>query len=110
MVEYYKINSKIITINIDNNNITIYSSKDVKSITEMNIIINHILNKYSYKFNINNSNRTRFNILNEWRTHNLLYDLRLFRNHTKDVDLEYNQNNILIILYSIFSIFYFHYN
>lgn len=26
-------------------------------------------------------------IVREWRAHNLLYDLHLFRSHTKDVDL-----------------------
>lgn len=110
IIEYYKVNDKIITIIINYNDIMIYNSKDIKSITEMNKVITHIFNKYNYKFINNNSNRTKFSLLNEWRTHNLLYDLNLFRNHTKDVNFEYNQNKILAIIYTFFSIFYFHYN
>lgn len=107
MIEHYKINSKNITIVVGNNDIMICSSKDVTSAKEMTQVINHIFDKYNYKFD--NSNRTKFNVLAEWRTHNLLYDLRLFRRHTKDVNIEYNQNKVLTIVYAIFSIFYFHY-
>ena len=47
------------------------------------------------------------NLVREWRAHNLLYDLWLFRSHTRDVDLDSEGNgpkyqwlwNILSALY-----------
>jgi hypothetical protein len=44
-------------------------------------------------------------LINEWKTHNLFYDLHLFRSHTKDVDL--NKHSWFIkLIYSILSKFY----
>lgn len=44
-------------------------------------------------------------MVREWRAHNLLYNLHLFRSHTQDVDLDkepwYRQ-----VIYFILSIFY----
>lgn len=44
-------------------------------------------------------------LLEEWRSHNLLYDLHLFRHHTKDVDLNKNPWYIRLA-YTILSKFY----
>ena len=33
--------------------------------------------------------RSNWSLTNEWACHNLLYDLHLFRSHTKDVDMQY---------------------
>lgn len=108
MIEHYKVNSKTITIVVGDNDIMISGSKDIKSVKEMNQVIHHIFIKYNHKLSI--SDRTKANVLAEWRTHNLLYALGIFRSHTKDVNLEYKQNKILTILYAILSVFYFHYN
>lgn len=35
--------------------------------------------------------RSNFSLLLEWASHNLLYDLHIARERTKDVDLEYPQ-------------------
>jgi hypothetical protein len=44
-------------------------------------------------------------LINEWKTHNLFYDLHLFRSYTKDVDL--NKHSWFIkLIYSILSKFY----
>jgi hypothetical protein len=51
--------------------------------------------------------RSYGSLICEWRVHNLLYDLHLFRSHTKDVDL----NNIkwyYNLIYIILSPLYFH--
>ena len=49
--------------------------------------------------------RTDESLINEWFAHNVLYNLHLYRKHTKDVDLNYPQSKIIEIAYSIVSIF-----
>lgn len=44
-------------------------------------------------------------MIDEWRTHNLLYDLHIFRSHTKDVDINKHKWHIRV-LYAILSLFY----
>lgn len=39
--------------------------------------------------------------IREWRTHNFLYKLGLFREHTKNCDLEENVNLLFRIIYFI---------
>ena len=45
--------------------------------------------------------RTDDSLINEWFAHNVLYNLHLFRTHTKDVDLNYPQSKIIEIAYSV---------
>ena len=45
--------------------------------------------------------RTDSSLIKEWRVHNVLYNLHLFRTHTKDVDLNYPQSKIIEIAYSV---------
>lgn len=52
--------------------------------------------------------RTMNSLLREWRTHNLFYDLHLFRSHTKDVDLDYPAKWYTEIAYFLLSPFYLH--
>lgn len=42
----------------------------------------------------------------EWRAHNLLYDLHLFRSHTQDTDLSTKENKFARFCYSILTLFY----
>jgi hypothetical protein len=51
--------------------------------------------------------RTNKSMIREWRAHNLLWDLHLFRSHTCDVDLNIPQPWYISVLYFILSIFYF---
>ena len=37
----------------------------------------------------------------EWATHNLLYNLHLFRSHTKDVDINYPQKWYATFVYDV---------
>lgn len=39
--------------------------------------------------------------IKEWRAHNRLYRMRMFVKHTKDVDLEENENIIRLLAYQI---------
>ena len=48
--------------------------------------------------------RTAKSLINEWFAHNVLYNLHLFRSHTKDVDLNYPQSKIVGICYAIVSL------
>lgn len=49
--------------------------------------------------------RTDDSLINEWFGHNVLYNLHLFRKHTKDVDLNYPQSKMAEIVYSIVGVF-----
>lgn len=51
--------------------------------------------------NVSLFNRNITSLINEWKGHNLLYNLHLFRSHTKDVDLEYPQKWYYIIIWNI---------
>lgn len=50
-------------------------------------------------------NRTNGSMKREWASHNLLYNLHLFRSHTKDVDLNYPQKWYVSLAYNIFGFF-----
>ena len=46
---------------------------------------------------------------NEWKAHNLLYDLNLFRSHTKDLDLDYEpwyRRSCYYVLSKIYNLIY----
>lgn len=45
-------------------------------------------------------------LVEEWRAHNLLYKLGLFKSHTKDVDLN-NESKVRLFIYKILSKLYF---
>lgn len=50
--------------------------------------------------------RSNASLLREWKAHNLLYDLHLFREHTKDVDFEYPQKWYTRVAWFVLSQFY----
>lgn len=50
-------------------------------------------------------NRSDKSLSKEWATHNLLYDLHIFRSHTSDVDLNYPQKWYEKIGYAIVGTF-----
>lgn len=49
--------------------------------------------------------RSIFSLIIEWRAHNLLYDLGMYKSRTKDVDLNYPKWYVYPI-YFILSLFY----
>lgn len=53
--------------------------------------------------------RTNFSMINEWRVHNLLYDLYYKRERTKDIDLDYPQKWYLKLAYTLLSPLYLHF-
>lgn len=46
-------------------------------------------------------NRSISGLIREWRAHNRLYKMHLFRSHTKDVDLNFPMSKLGNIFYSI---------
>lgn len=49
-------------------------------------------------------NRRIFHMTCEWKAHNRMYRLGLFKSHTKDVDLNYPQEWYIKVLYFILGI------
>lgn len=49
-------------------------------------------------------NRSYFSLMCEWKAHNRLYKLGMWKSHTKDVDLEYPQKWYYKIIYFILGI------
>lgn len=90
--------TKILGVNIeyDAGNIRILDSYKVHSAAYMQMILNMFMIKTGFK-----SKRTMKSWLKEWKTHNRLYRLGLFKSHTKDCDLEENEKAHRLIAYEI---------
>lgn len=98
-------NNIVINVEIDFYNVHIEDSYKIKKIKDMKFILNYLTYRVDNNYAIHNM--SLFNMINEWRCHNLLYAFRLFKRKTKSVDLNVNKKYIFNILYFIGSIFYF---
>lgn len=87
-------------INVSKNNIHIEDSYEVNTKEDMQIVLTDIRANHSLEES-DVLKRTDSSLIKEWRVHNVLYNLHLFRTHTKDVDLNYPQSKITEIAYSI---------
>ena len=87
-------------IKVSKNNIHIENSCEVNTREDMQMILNDIRAKHSLEES-DVLKRTDKSLIKEWRVHNVLYNLHLFRTHTKDVDLNYPQSKTIEIAYSI---------
>ena len=87
-------------IKISKNNIHIEDSYKVNTKEDMQIVLTDIRANHSLE-ETDVLKRTDKSIIKEWCVHNVLYNLHLFRTHTKDVDLNYPQSKIIEIAYSI---------
>lgn len=96
---------KTYSCNVGETNTTIYDSYKMHSIEEMKFILNHIKEQFP---NSSINKRSNFSLINEWRTHNLLHGLGVYKSRTKDVDLNINQSIIFKVGYFIGSLFYLH--
>ena len=92
-------------IKVSKNNIHIENSCEVNTKEDMQIVLTDIRADYSLEES-DVLKRTDSSLIKEWRVHNVLYNLHLFRTHTKDVDLNYPQNKIVEIAYYIIGAFY----
>ncbi len=94
-------NYKMITISgikiqYDKDNVKILDSYMIKNKLTMKYILKQFLNKTDYK-----TKRTLKSWIREWKTHNRLYKLGLFKSHTKDCDLEENEKWYRLLAYQI---------
>ena len=87
-------------IKVSKNNIHIEDSYKVNRKDDMQIVLNDIRENHSLEES-DVLKRTDSSLIKEWRVHNVLYNLHLFREHTKDVDLDYPQSKIIEIAYSV---------
>lgn len=91
-----KIQINNIKILYNKNIVTIKDSYRVTKKDDMLKILIAFRIKARYK-----SKRSYESWLKEWRTHNLLYKLGLFKKHTKDCDLEETEKIYRLIIYEI---------
>ena len=87
-------------IKVSKNNIHIENSCEVNTREDMQMVLNDIRANHSLEES-DVLKRTDSSLIKEWRVHNVLYNLHLFRTHTKDVDLNYPQSKTIEIAYSI---------
>ena len=91
-------------IEVSKNNIHIEDSYLINKRSDMQLVLDNIRANYSIEY-CEVLKRTDKSLIREWFSHNILYNLHLFRDHTKDVDLNYQQSKIVEIMYFIISIF-----
>lgn len=99
-------NDLILKLNLSESCTSIIDSYRVKKIKDM-IGILKMARGQANDPNLCINKRKIYGMVNEWRTHNLLYTLGIQRERTKTVDMELNQSIFLKIAYAIISIFYF---
>ena len=87
-------------IEYDAANIRIKDSYKIKNKAMMKLILQIFLMRTEFKYT-----RTIKSWIKEWKTHNKLYKLGLFRKHTKDCDLEEDEKIHRLIAYEILGIF-----
>ncbi len=88
-----------ITIEYDSGNVRIKDSYKIREEEDITTILILFKMKTNY-----NSKRNLKSWIKEWKTHNRLYRLGLFRSHTKDCDLEENEKKRRLIAYKILGI------
>lgn len=95
------INIKIedVTIQYDSANVRIIDSYLVTDKKKMVLILRLFLNITGYK-----SQRSLKSWLKEWKSHNRLYRLGLFKSHTVDCDLEENEKWWRLLAYQILGV------
>ena len=87
---------KNIKVEFSKDNIKIYDSYTTTDEKDMAMILSIISIYPQY-----NLTRERKELIDEWKFHNLLYKLHLFRSHTKDTDLNENESKFRKLVYKI---------
>lgn len=88
------------------NALSIEDSYKVTHRADMELELNYIRNTNPDKCDYPIFKRSNKNLIREWCSHNLFYNLNLFRSHTKTVDFESPQKWYFKVAYFIGSLFY----
>ncbi len=88
-----------IEIEYDNKNVRILNPRAAKHSVFMKTVLQEFKKRTNYK-----SRRTLKSWIKEWKAHNRLYKLGLFKEHTVDCDLEENEKPHRLIAYQILGI------
>ena len=88
-----------VKINYDEKNIRIVNSFKINKIEDMILILRIFQIRTGYK-----SKRSLRSWIKEWKAHNRLYKLGLFKSHTKDCDLEENEKWWRLLVYQFLGI------
>lgn len=100
--------NQIIYVSVSNDNIHIHDSHWITSIKDMKYILNEIRKQLQHRPDNIIFKRSLFSMINEWRSHNLLYYFDIQKERTESVDL--NEHNLLYdIGYFCLSLFYLRY-
>lgn len=97
-------NGNKVTADLSDDNTRIYDSYRFKSSVDMKAIL-HELGLHGGYYSAINTLPDK-DMLREWRAHNFLYVLHLFRSHTKDVDLNTGNSWYIKALYATLSVLY----
>lgn len=98
-------NGNIVKVNLTVNNTSIIDSHKIKSVNDMMDILDKIRKSSKEFYAIHH--RGIIGMINEWRAHNLLYNLHIKRDRTGTVDLNKDQSIWAKIAYAILSFLYF---
>lgn len=85
-----------VEIEYDDANVRIKNSYKVRNKEYMKLILTQFRVRTGFE-----SKRSIDSWLKEWKSHNRLYRLGLFRSHTADCDLEENEKLYRLIMYEI---------
>lgn len=96
----------LVRVNVTKNNISIEESYKVQKKSDMRNILEQLKSLYEDEHNNVLDNRTIRSIICEWRSHNLVYSLGLFRDRTRTVDINYPIPDYMNIVYFMASLFY----
>lgn len=88
-----------VEIQYNSKNVRIVDSYQVSNVKDMVFVLRLFKIKTGYC-----SKRNLKSWIKEWKSHNRLYRLGLFRSHTKDCDLEENEKLHRLIAYQILGI------
>ena len=83
----------------NSDNVQIVNSYKIRNLEYMEWILKEFIKRTGYE-----SKRSVKSWIKEWKTHNRLYRLGLFRKHTKDCDLEEKEKLHRLIAYQILGI------
>lgn len=86
--------------------IKIIDSYKISKYSDMKVILMQLIDNNELP---ENYNRSLSGMIEEWRCHNLFYKLGIYKNRTKDCDLEYPQKWYYKIAYFLMSPFYFNF-